>query len=972
MLLAAWMVASAGRYAMDDNHPSWRWRTLETERSRIHFPVGRGVHAEPTAQRVAVEVDPLLERLEEEIGRELRGPLHIVVLEDTDAMEGFTLPHQSWVVFSASPGDALSRMRGRADWVPDLLAHELAHVLVERELAWLPSPVAGLGVELGGLIEEAGSQTGGLVSFSDAEPYWFSEGSAEYWSERVGVNRWTSARAMTVRAAVLDGRLGDLEDRSVSSRLDHWNEGERAYQLGYAFLRWFVDAYGVERLRAVNAAAGAQTRWRWEAVFEEVTGEPFERLEERFRRALEADVRAVVERVEAAGVVEGRELSTWSLAWDDGSLRARDRWGLVSLEERIERREATGTLSWDQSWSTDGRWVARQRSGWVEVRQADESMYTVFAGGTPDWDATRVQRQRSRDTSAWLPSVVGGGVALAPKGDHLLMVGPARVRGWQRPRLDHHHLYEVELSVEDGRLRRPRMRPVPGGERAADPAIGPNGERAWVRWKGGASDLVVEVDGRPVVLAEGVEGVGFASPSFSPDGQRIVVARHVGDREGLWVFDLASGGGRPLLATAIETVDPWWAPDGSILFAADLEGVYDIFRWLPDGHVVRQTRVRTGARSPAETPSGELVYAQYTSFGWKMVGLRRSELAWQSVTDRFTAREAPVRSVLPPMDTRGYSALRSLQPLAMSPTLRLDHGPEGWMPRIGGFLRLRDAVENHTITASGWAGRDSSVHGRWVWHGLWPDLSIEGRHVRTRMDGELRTLSSWRARARLPLRDDVMLDVEAGGFRVGREHHSRTLGLGLGRRRSLARPAARGTSWWLLGSAGWSNGARPYTRLEGGFDRVTRAPFGDAHRLGVRLAAAWTDKEVGAEDQLWLGGNHPAAVRPGRYQATVRLPGYAPYAFGTRRFGLAGARWRVPLARRVGSRSGPLRFDEVWGWGGGDVAVVDGTGLLGDLEVGVRLDGSVAGRPFGVRSWFAWGAGEAGGPRPGMSFGTPF
>ncbi|MCB9672886.1 MAG: PD40 domain-containing protein [Alphaproteobacteria bacterium] len=1006
MLVSLLSAALAGRYAMDDNHPEWQWWTLDTATARVHFPVARPgsppMSGRWTAQRVAAEVDPIWTALCERTGHVPTGPVHIVVVEDTDQLEGFTLPADDWVVFSAHPGPDLARMRGRADWVPDLLAHELAHVVAHHRARTFPNAVSGLGVDVGSLLEAPGTQIGLGGSFTDGDPYWFSEGIAEYLSEAVGVNTWTSARDLTLRASVLDGRLLDPVRWTASPLLDDWYDGERAYQQGYAFLRWFVEHEGEQALLDVLRASSSHPRARWEDVFEEVTGHSLTLLSARFVADLEEEVAARVAEVDAAGRAEGRELAMWELAWSTGDLRTADRWSLRSPRERLERREGTGTLNLHAGWSPDGRWFGRHRGGWLEIQRVDAAMFTVFAGRTPDWGLTADQRREARRLGAWLPATYGSAFAFVPGRDAVVMVteeGTERIAA--RARRAWNQLALVDLTpVErrDGPLVddtnaavRRRTTVIPGTERGFHPAVTPDGQRVvFSRFEDGSANLyVIGLDGTGLqALTAFHDGTWVDGASIAPDGRRAVATLHRGESQDLWVFDLDGGEGRPLLVTATEEVDPFWAPDGSIWFSADADGIHDVFRWS-DGEVRRMTRVRTGARSPSLTPDGDLVYAHFTSFGWKTYGMRASELLWHP--EELPVGEVPRSPVVPAVPERPYRALRALLPMTFSPSLRLDRAADGRvLPRIGTWLRLRDAVENHTLTGRAWVGADASVRGTYVWHGLWPDLGVTAGHAWTRLPWEdrPRTLSSWAVEALLPLRGDAELEVGYGGFLVRggalvTPHRSRvaTGALYLGDSGRLARRGEeRGSAGWIAGTLGWSNGDAPYARLEGFVESVGRAPAGGdgGHRLVGEAALGITDRAVALEDRLRIGGDHPYALRPGLYQATLGMPGYGPYAMAADQLGTAGLLWRAPLVRRLGQTWGNVTVDEVRAELGGHLgfrrAATD-LEPLGDLIARLDIGSVFLGRRVGSSVTVAWGAPSGdvpGGVRTIFSLGTGY
>lgn len=1026
-MVGLWLTAAlGGRYAMDHNHPDLRWSTLQTEHFDIHFPVSRHdrehdrwVSGEGTARRLARVADDTWLRLATEIGYFPSERVDVVILEDTDRLRGFTLTEQDWIVFSGNPGPELARMRGRVDWVEDLLAHELAHVFTLKKAGWVAEAAGSFGVETGSLVEEGPNQLGIQVDLSDSIPHWWSEGSAEFWSERIGVNWWTPSRELTLRASVMDDRLLASEEWGTESLLDDWYDGERAYQQGYAFHRWFAARYGDEAWREVMERSGKRFRLDWSRVFVEVTDKTLDQLQLEFETDLRAEVASQIAGVDAAGRVEGRELALWELGWDTQDPWTQDRWLAKDGRDREDRRESSGTLNLHGTYSADGKWFARHRAGWTEVRAVDEGMWSVFAGEVPDWSKTRDQRDRDRRMSLWIPSRYGADLDFVEGEDALVVVGwegedrlsvaPKKWEWTQLYRVDlspdtervRHHGGKLEVETLDGTdaRTRQRMQPIPGTLRAMDPSVSPDGQWvAYTRYRDGSSNVFISrMDGSERrALTDYTDGSWASGTDWSPDGTQVVFALHTDHQQNLWVADLATGRTEPVMRDRWEEIDPYWAPDGSLWFSADVDGVFNIFRRAQDGRIHQMTRVRTGAQSPSITPQGNLIYTHYTGFGWKSYGLRRTLFAWEEVTGRFgdpveTGHRLSVPDGPAP---RPYRATRSFTGLAASPLLRLDRGFDGQvMPRVGAYLKLRDAVELNTFTANAWLGSDALLSGSWQIHRFWPDIQLSGGHWAGRRSGDeaRRQVTNGGISVIFPWNEGLRFDLGLFGFRILREERGSyarvlssrvfTAGMTAGDEAALRRSnSRRGTSARLVLSRGSSAGQARYTynRAELFAHSVVPAAVGTDHRWVTDLSLGLTDRAVHPEDALPVGGDHPYALRPSRIQRTVAMPGYAPFVVAGEQVGVAGLAWRFPLARELQSPIGPVVVDEIYGQLGGHIgAVVQGVEapVLGDLVAELRVSSTLFDSRWDSAVKFAWGApvvGVPGGLRFSVSAGAGF
>ncbi|MDA1192724.1 MAG: hypothetical protein O3A46_13710 [Candidatus Poribacteria bacterium] len=99
------------------------------------------------------------------------------------------------------------------------------------------------------------------------------------------------------------------------------------------------------------------------------------------------------------------------------------------------------------------------------------------------------------------------------------------------------------------------------------------------------------------------------SPSWSPDGSRIVFNSENGDKSDLFVVD-SDGTGLTRLFPGGKHIMPEWSPDGeSIVFASDMGGLYDIFVLsLESGEIDQLTHI-DGERAwyPTWSPDGNMI-----------------------------------------------------------------------------------------------------------------------------------------------------------------------------------------------------------------------------------------------------------------------------------------------------------------------------------------------------------------------------
>src|SRR5690606_32303858 len=156
-----------------------------------HYPVSKRpektkhpIDATWSARKIAKIADDMYEPMCAEFDYYLQEKVHIVLLEQTDDLQGFTIPAWDWIEISANPGGTFYRTRGRMEWFSDVLVHEFAHVVsLKRNEA---TSEGTQGVLLQTLFRDGinDQDSGGQVMLGSARPpFWWTEGGAEYWSD---------------------------------------------------------------------------------------------------------------------------------------------------------------------------------------------------------------------------------------------------------------------------------------------------------------------------------------------------------------------------------------------------------------------------------------------------------------------------------------------------------------------------------------------------------------------------------------------------------------------------------------------------------------------------------------------------------------------------------------------------------------------------------------------------------------------
>ena len=155
------------KFTFTHNHPDLDWYTIETEHFAVHYPMTRNpdnpyyLEAERSARLTARVAEEMWPRMCANYNYYLKERVHIVLLDQTDDLEGFTVPPWDWIEISLNPGSFFYRTRSRAEWISDVLYHEFSHV-----------------VSLKAAGGEQGADAGEINTVSDSILDWVNAGEA--------------------------------------------------------------------------------------------------------------------------------------------------------------------------------------------------------------------------------------------------------------------------------------------------------------------------------------------------------------------------------------------------------------------------------------------------------------------------------------------------------------------------------------------------------------------------------------------------------------------------------------------------------------------------------------------------------------------------------------------------------------------------------------------------------------------------
>ena len=618
--------------------PRGAMRTIAMPHFRVHFRPDQEV----LARRAAF----LAESAYAQLARELAppaGPVDLLIADNVDASNGYAqvFPTNRVVIYAVPP-ITLRELRFHDEWLQMVITHEMAHIFqIDRARgAW------AMGRAVFGR---------NPLFFPNAfTPSWVKEGLAiHYESKLTGSGRAVSTEfPMIARTAVRDAFVPGPQRWSLST--SQFPGGQTAYAWGSLLMQ-----------QATAQRAGGMRR------FVDIT---------------------------AANVVPFLLSRSSRLAFGASfdSL-------FVRMTDSIRR--VTAALPGDSAWRTvsrngwyasSPRWVGNDSIAWSASNGREVSgLYIAAATPNTTTEPKRLAWRNTLDVNVPIPGDSGGAMIFAQlerMDPYVVRSDLYRARGDERGRetrltkgarvtqpdvradgsivavqLDADRTQLVRVSA-NGRSIVP-ITPNVRAERWAEPRWSPDGERiAAVQLLPTGEQRVVVMNGNGElhIVVAGARGV-FASPSFTPDGRRLV-----------WVSDRS---GRSQLETA-----PIAAPGAPT----------DTMRWREERADVRTvSSASSGIFDPTVSPDGGRVAALfYRADGYHVSwapldttgAMARS--AWYppgSVTDRSVPNVAELRIRAESAAVTPYAPLRQLV-------------PRYWMPLVG---EGRDGGATYGASTSG-------------------------------------------------------------------------------------------------------------------------------------------------------------------------------------------------------------------------------------------------------------------------------
>jgi WD40 repeat protein len=588
--------------------PNLEWKTIETEHFFVHYHDG----AERTGRVVAKIAEEIFEPVTSLYNHKPDQKVSFVIRDHDDISNGAAYFFDNKIEIYASSMDF--ELRGTHNWLRNVITHEFTHIIqIQTSMKYgrrIPAfYFQWLNYESERRPDVLYGYPNVVVSYPISGfvvPAWFAEGVAQFNRKELRYDFWDSHRDMILRSYALDGNMLTWEQMGVFGKTGLGNES--SYNAGFAFVSYIALTYGEEKIVEISRNLSSFTEFTIDGAIERAVGKSGQRVYDEWREAVKKEYAARIAPVRTR-LREGERLRFDSA----GDVEVPDERGNIEVMARkrgpvqtapvepcCRASAATGFANLYPAYSPDGKKVA-----YTSTKGADYfGQAALFVYDFEKKSETLIQ-PRVRTAPAW-----------SPDGKTLYYGKTSRDNPHWELQFD---LYSYDLVKEDEKR-------LTSGKRAISPTVSPDGSRiAFVVNGDGTTNLAVaKIDGSDFkIITPYLNGEQVYAPQWSPAGDRIVFDYSIRDGRDIAMIGPDGTDLTYLITGDDDSRSAVFTRDGKkLLFTSDRTGIFNIYSYaFGSGAIEQITNVVGGAFLPTVNPVGDIMYAGYTSGGYKLFQL---------------------------------------------------------------------------------------------------------------------------------------------------------------------------------------------------------------------------------------------------------------------------------------------------------------------------------------------------------------
>ncbi len=570
-----------------DFHPELDWYTISGKHVKVHFHNG----AERTAKVVA------------KIADEIWGPIcslydyepdlvHYVIKDIDDYSNGATYFFDNKIEIWTSALDF--DLRGTHNWLRNVISHEFTHMVQIQAAMKASRNLPALFLQVLSYEDERRPDIlygfpNVVISYPLATiniPAWFAEGTAQYMRKEFNYDNWDTHRDMILRSYILDDNLLTWNQMGVFGKTSLGNES--VYNLGFALTRYMSQKYGEDKITELTSALGNWGVFTFDAASEKVLGISGKQLYEEWKEFL---TKHYNERIKALknNLVSGDTIASVGFGNFYPTFSKDGKKVLYISNKNSDYFGPSGLYLYDIDTKKETLITMGVRSTFSWINDEKQVLYAKITDDNPNWYNV-----------------------------HDIFV------------------YDIEKKKET-RLTK--------NLRANQPSVSNDGRKiVFLFQRDGTTNLgLVDIDGKNFEqLTQFENGEQVYNPKFSPDDSYIIFDYSYHNTRDIAKIKTSGGKVEFILQSDFDERHPSFDSNGNLIYASDETGIFNIYSLnLTTGYKEQLTNVTGGAFMPAVNQNGDLVYAGYTSTGYKIFLIKNNDRKKVPATACYVIVENP-------------------------------------------------------------------------------------------------------------------------------------------------------------------------------------------------------------------------------------------------------------------------------------------------------------------------------------------
>ena len=568
-ILLLWQASAFSQFT--DFHPELKWYTIKGKHVEVHFHAG--------AERTA--------RIAAKIADEVWGPLtslyhydpgivHFVIKDIDDYSNGATYFFDNKIEIWTS---ALNfDLRGAHNWLRNVITHEFTHMVQIQSAMKLNRQVPAMFLQVLNYEDERRPDIlygypNFIVSYPIATvnvPSWFAEGTAQYNRKEFNYDNWDTHRDMVLRCYALNGNMLTWNEMGIFDKTSLGNES--VYNAGFALTRYISQRYGEDKLREISQDLGKPFTFTMNEAIREAVGK--------------------------SGIDVYNEWKNFVTK----SYKKRSKAVLSNLVEG-DKLINKGFGNFFPTYSPDGkRFAYISNKGQDYLGLSSAYIYDLKT------KKSKIITSDVRSTLAWVP------------GKNKIIY--AKISDDNPNWYNVHDLYVYDLDKNTEKRLTHDLR-------ANQPSISHDGKHiVFLFEKDGTTNLgMVDINGKHFEqITKFRNGEQVYQPKFTKNDKQIIFDYSYAENRDIARIDTNGDHFEFLVKNNHDNRNAVLDKNNNLIYCSDSTGIFNIYKWnMKTGEKTQLTNVIGGAFMPSIDSDGNILYAGYTSSGFKIFKITPAE-----------------------------------------------------------------------------------------------------------------------------------------------------------------------------------------------------------------------------------------------------------------------------------------------------------------------------------------------------------